>query len=48
MTEEEPQREIYKGALSREDEGVESAGESKRIKEKKEEVSTQSGNLQDQ
>merc|ERR1712105_453091 len=48
VTEEEPQRESYKGALPREDKGVESAGDTKRIKEKKEEVSTQSGNPQDQ
>ena len=48
LTEEEPQREINKGALSGEDEGVESAERMERVKEKKEEVLTQSGDLQNQ
>ena len=48
VTEAEPQSESYKGALSREDEGVESTEDTKRVEEKKEEVSTQSGNPQDQ
>ena len=48
VTEEEPQREINRGALSREDEGVESAGKSKRVKEKKEEVLMESEDPQNQ
>ena len=48
VIEAEPESESYKGALLREDEGVESTEDTKRLEEKKEEVSTQSGNPQDQ
>ena len=48
LTEERSQSEIDKGALSGEDEGVENAGKLKRVKEKKEEVLTESKDPQNQ
>ena len=49
MTEERSESEIDKGALSGEDEGVETAGKKlKRVKNKKEEVLTESGDPQNQ
>ena len=48
VAEAEPESESYKGALLRENEGVERTEEKKRVEEKKEEVSTQSGNPQNQ